>query len=90
MFLDLHVGNYAKVPILTGFMDGDGGVRALSILEDKLQLNDLNKRFNELMPKLMEIENPSAEINEKYLEKIKTRYFDGHSKITDETSDGLI
>jgi juvenile-hormone esterase len=71
-------------------MDGDGGVRALSILEDKLQLNDLNKRFNELMPKLMEIENPSAEINEKYLEKIKTRYFDGHSKITEETSDGLI
>jgi hypothetical protein len=71
-------------------MDGDGGVRALSILEDKSQLNDLNKRFDELMPKLMEIENPSAAVNEDHLKKIKSRYFAGQNQITNETSNGLI
>jgi Carboxylesterase family len=85
-----QTGNFAKVPILTGFMDGDGGVRALSILEDKTQLNDLNKRFNELMPKLMEIEDKSSEITEKHLEKIKIRYFKGQSEINNNTQDGLI
>lgn len=84
------MGNYMKIPILTGFMDGDGGVRALSILEDKTQLNDLNKRFDELMPKLMEIEDPSSEITRKHLEKIKIRYFKGQSKITNDTYDDLI
>lgn len=85
-----QTGNYAKVPILTGFMDGDGAVRALSILEDKVQLNDLNKRFNELLPKLMEVEDPSSEITERRLEKIKKRYFKGQSKITDDLFDDLI
>lgn len=83
-------GNFAKVPILTGFMDGDGGVRALSILENKTELSDLNKRFDELMPKLMEIENPSLEITRKYIEKIKKRYFKGQNRITNDTSKGLI
>ena len=71
-------------------MDGDGGVRALSIIEDEVQLNDLNKRFDELMPKLMEIENPSSEITEDHLRKIKARYFKGKDEINDENSEGLI
>lgn len=79
-------GNYAKVPILSGFMDQDGGVRALAILENKTELNDLNKRFNELMPKLMEVEDPSLEITAKRLKKIKARYFDGNSKVSNGSS----
>jgi juvenile-hormone esterase len=85
-----RTGNFAKVPILTGFMDGDGGVRALSILEDKISLNDLNKRFDELLPKLMEIEDPSSETTKKNLDKIKMRYFNGQSEINNETQNGLI
>lgn len=83
-------GDYAKVPMLTGFMNGDGGVRALAILENKTELADLNERFDELIPKLMEIEDPSAEITAEYLEMIKQRYFNGLSKITNETATELI
>lgn len=85
-----RTGDFAKVPILTGYMDGDGGVRALAILEDKMQLGELNKRFDELMPKLMEVEDPSTEVTENHLYKIKQRYFNGMSAITNETYDDLI
>lgn len=80
-----RTGNYARVPILTGFMDQDGGVRALRILEDENQFNDLNKRFDELMPKLMEIEKYSekAAIN---LKKITDRYFNGTSAVPKDKS----
>jgi Carboxylesterase family len=71
-------------------MNGDGGVRALSILENKSELNDLNKRFDELMPKLMETESLSSEVNEENVHKIKERYFGGQSIITEENSEGLI
>lgn len=72
--------------MLTGFMDQDGGVRALSILENKTQFDDLNQRFDELLPKLMEIEDPSTEINGIHLRKIKNRYFNGKSEITSNDS----
>jgi juvenile-hormone esterase len=78
-------GNFAHVPILTGFMDGDGGVRALSILEDKNQLNDLNKRFDYLLPKIMEIDD-----TKKHLTMIKERYFNGLSEIKKDTFNDLI
>lgn len=81
-----RTGNFARVPMLTGFMDQDGGVRALTILENKTQFNDLNRRFDELMPKLMEIEDASAETNAKHLNKIKKRYFNGNSAIPNDTS----
>lgn len=85
--LDLwRSGNYAKVPVLTGFMDQDGGVRALTILEDEVQFNELNERFDELIPKLMEVESPSVEITNRHLQKIKRRYFDGNSKLKNDSS----
>lgn len=77
-----RTGDFARVPMLTGFMDGDGAVRALAILENSTQLNDLNKRFDELMPKLMEIENTSADVNTRNLKAIKKRYFNGVSTVT--------
>lgn len=83
-------GNFAKVPMLTGFMDGDGGVRALSILENKQELNELNDRFDELIPKLMEVEDPSNIITSKHLQKIKERYFNNTSEITGDTADNFI
>lgn len=83
-------GNFVKVPILTGFMDGDGGVRALAIIENKTQLNDLNERFDELMPKIMEIDDASVEVIANRLEKIKKRYFRGLSEIRREDYHDLI
>lgn len=79
-------GNFARIPILTGFMDQDGGVRALTILEDKTQFNELNTRFDELIPKLMELESPSIEVTNLHLQKIKKRYFDGNSELKNDTS----
>ena len=81
-----QTGNYAKIPVLTGFMDQDGGVRALTILEDKSQFNELNERFDELMPKLMEVESPSVIITNSRLQKIKNRYFDGRSELKNDTT----
>lgn len=81
-----RLGNFRKVPILTGFMDGDGGVRALSILENRTLLNDLNNRFDELMPKLMEVVDPSDEVTLSHTNKIKRRYFDGKSAVLDANS----
>lgn len=75
-------GDFARVPTLSGFMDGDGAVRALAILENKTQRNDLNKRFDELMPKLMEIETVSTFFNTRNLKAIKKRYFNGVSTVT--------
>lgn len=75
-------GDFARVPTLSGFMDGDGAVRALAILENETQRNDLNKRFDELVPKLMEIENTSA-VNTRNLKAIKKRYFNGVSAVTE-------
>lgn len=77
-----RTGDFARVPTLNGFMDGDGAVRALAILENKTILNDLNKRFDELMPKLMEIENTSADVNTRNLKAIKKRYFNGVSAVS--------
>lgn len=81
-----RTGNFARVPILTGFMDQDGGVRALTILEDENQFKDLNKRFDELIPKLMEIENPSPEVTANNLKKITERYFNGTSAVPKDKS----
>lgn len=83
-------GDYAKVPMLTGFMDGDGGVRALAILENKTELADLNERFDELIPKLMEVEDPSNEITAEHLDKIKRRYFNGIGEINEKNAADFI
>lgn len=80
-------GKFARVPTLQGFMEGDGGVRALAILENKTLLNDLNKRFDELMPKLMEIEDASPEINAINLKLLKLRYFNGTGRINEDSRD---
>ena len=76
-------GNFAKVPILTGFMEQDGAIRAINIIENKTQLSEINKRFDELLIKLMEVENPSAEINAKNLKAITERYFNGISEVSE-------
>lgn len=79
-------GDYTKIPLLTGFMDGDGGVRALAILENKTQFYEINKRFDELIPKLMEIDDDTAEKTAGYLKAIKRRYFNGSSAVPNDTS----
>lgn len=82
-------GDFAKVPILTGFMNGDGGVRALAIMANKTLLNDLNRNFDLLIPKLMEIEDKSPKTTAENLRKIKNRYFEG-SAVTNETAENLV
>lgn len=68
-------------------MDGDGGVRALAIMSNASLLNDFNKKYNELIPKLMEIddEKMSSEYNRQLVDKIEKKYFDGHFLIRNDS-----
>lgn len=83
-------GQYSKIPILSGFMDGDGGVRALAILSNKTDYDDLNNRFFELIPKVMEVDSKkSSQITKIRAELINKRYFLGKGVVRNDT-DALI
>jgi juvenile-hormone esterase len=83
-------GNYAKVPFLSGFMDNDGGVRALGIISNQTLINELNNNYMELIPKLMEVDNEKAtdEYKKLLVKKIEEKYFHGHFKVRND-SDAL-
>lgn len=83
-------GNHVKIPILSGFMDGDGGVRALAILENKTDFEDLNHRFDDIIPQIMEVDDKkSKQTTKTRAEKINKRYFGGESVVRNDT-DALI
>lgn len=84
-------GDYAKVPFLSSFMDNDGGVRALAIMTNEALINDLNKNYMELLPKLMEVDYEKS--TERYrnliTKKVEDKYFNGHFQIRND-SDALM
>lgn len=83
-------GQYANIPVLSGFMDGDGGVRALAILANKTDYDDLNKHFSEIIPKVMEVDNKkSSQITRTRAEMINKRYFHSKGAVRNDT-DALI
>lgn len=76
-------GNYHRIPFITGVMNGDGGVRALSYFQNSSLLQDLNENFQDLFPKLLEIEShESARITAERLEMVVDRYLDGRMKLS--------
>jgi juvenile-hormone esterase len=84
-------GNYSKIPVLTGWMKGDGGVRALAYFENRQLLNDLNENFTKLFPKLLEVDDEnSPTITMKRLEMIKGKYLHGKNHLEDKMMDNLI
>uniref|UniRef100_A0A1B0DPS2 carboxylesterase n=1 Tax=Phlebotomus papatasi TaxID=29031 RepID=A0A1B0DPS2_PHLPP len=74
-------GNYKHVPWMTGVVTNEGTVRATTILNNSTDLKDLNDRFDELMPKLMEI-NATKEELAVFWPKVKNFYFDGKSYVS--------
>lgn len=79
-------GKHRKVPILSGFMDGDGGVRALAVLENKTDYNDLNMRFSDVIPMIMEVvDQKRSNVTQMRTEMINKKYFDGKGVVRNDT-----
>lgn len=78
----VRTGNYKHVPWMTGLVPNEGTVRATAILNNSTDLKELNNRFDELMPKLMQINLTREELAD-YWPKVKDFYFDGQSHVND-------
>ncbi|CAO1422540.1 unnamed protein product [Diamesa tonsa] len=83
-------GEYVQMPILTGFTDGDGGVRALAIVQNQTLIDDLNKRFDFLAPQLLEMEQKDPELVQRQLNEIKSRYLKKDGLISEENYQELV
>lgn len=83
-------GEYAKMPILTGFINGDGGVRGLAIVQNQTLVDDLNKRFDYLAPKLIQIEQKDPELLQNQLNQVKSRYLKKNGLISKENYNELV
>jgi len=84
-------GNFNRIPFITGYMNADGGVRALAYFSNETLLQELNKNFEELFPKLLEINDPKSErITTERLEMVVHRYFGGRMKLTKEDMKSLV
>ena len=76
-------GDYAKMPMLMGHVPVEGAVRAIAILQNENLVKDLNSRFDEVMEMLMEVNDSTSSITQEKLRRIKNRYFNGTSKLTE-------
>lgn len=77
-------GEYVQMPILTGFTNGDGGVRSLAILQNQTLVDDLNTRFDYLAPKILEIEQKDPQLVQHQMDQIKSRYLKNNGLISKE------
>jgi juvenile-hormone esterase len=86
-----NTGNYKKMSMLTGFMEGDGAVRVLGMLSNKTQLDDLNAKFDSLFPKLQELDILNGgKVNTDHVKLIKDQYLNGKSSISHNDLKNLI
>ncbi|KAG5667419.1 hypothetical protein PVAND_015400 [Polypedilum vanderplanki] len=75
-------GIHSHIPLITGYMDGDGGVRSLQYFENQELLEELNNNLDGLMPKLLEIVDPLSEnVTTNRWKQVKDRYFNGQNKL---------
>ncbi|GAB0088428.1 Carboxylic ester hydrolase [Sergentomyia squamirostris] len=75
-------GNFHHIPWMTGVVPNEGIVRAAAIITNETDLTELNRRFDELMPKLMQI-NATGQQLEDFWTKAKKYYFNGQSTVND-------
>uniref|UniRef100_A0A1B0DFL8 Carboxylic ester hydrolase n=1 Tax=Phlebotomus papatasi TaxID=29031 RepID=A0A1B0DFL8_PHLPP len=78
----VRTGNYKHVPWMMGLVPNEGTVRATAILTNDTDLKELNNRFDELMPELMQINVTREELAD-YWPKVKDFYFNGQSYVND-------
>lgn len=84
-------GQFSRIPIFSGYMDGDGGVRALAYFENQTLFRDLNENFDEIFPKVMEIESlKDAEVTRNNLQAVKDKYFNGQGRLTSNSVEDLV
>ncbi|KAL7015547.1 hypothetical protein ACKWTF_016513 [Chironomus riparius] len=84
-------GNYSRIPFITGIMNGDGGVRALSYFSNATLIQDLNKNFKDLFPKLLEINDIESErITTERLQMVADRYLSGRMELNKEDMKNLV
>ncbi|XP_059613448.1 juvenile hormone esterase-like [Phlebotomus argentipes] len=82
-------GKFQHVPWMTGLVPNEGIVRAAAILTNETDLKELNSRFDELMPKLMQI-NATAEELATFWPKARDFYFNGESYVNDSNAQRFI
>lgn len=74
-------GEYTRMPMLGSHVPQEGAVRALQILVNQTEVDDLNDRFYELMPKLAEIDR-NLVVDAVNARKIRERYFGPNGNIS--------
>lgn len=79
--------DYTAVPWMTGWVPEEGVVRGGAIWVNQTLVDDLNNRFDELLPQILELEPMSATRTEEVLNLIKDFYFNGRREINQQ---GLI
>ncbi|KAJ6632704.1 Venom carboxylesterase-6, partial [Pseudolycoriella hygida] len=70
-------GNYLHIPWITGVVEHEGAVRAATILTNQTLLDDLNEKFDDLLPFIMEVDIRDENNTDEIVEKIKEKYFNG-------------
>lgn len=84
-------GNYSRIPLLTGFMNGDGGVRALAYFTNQTLLDNLNTNFDKLFPKILEFEDPTSErITADRLQMVVDKYFHSRHQLNENDVNNLV
>lgn len=80
-------GEINRTPILMTFVQNEGVVRAGAILSNRILLNDLNRQFDTLLAKLLEID---SSYSEEAVTKIIAHYFGKSRQIDDSNKQSLI
>lgn len=83
-------GEYVQMPILTGFTNGDGGVRGLAIVQNLTLVDDLNERFDYLAPQLLEMDQKDPKLVQNQLNEIKSRYLKKNGLISEENYEEFV
>lgn len=77
-------GNYAKIPMISGYTEGDGAIRPLNFMADPKHLDSFNANFDEILSQIIEFPN-----TEDRVQMIKDKYFNGESILTNDSLDAL-
>lgn len=76
-------GNIAAVPWITGLNSGDGALRVAAIYDDYKLVEDLNEKFDEIVPMSLFLQESSGDVTAT-ARQIRRFYF-GDTKIDNNT-----
>lgn len=83
-------GRFKHVPWIQGSVQNEGAIRASAIVTNETLVGELNGRFEELLPQLMELEATRTQTLEEIGEKLRQRYLNGAVEITPANQQGFV